>query len=78
MGWASGDWSLTFHPLVPTVYGSFALVTWIGTGLADQRTFAPITLGTLAGSALFFVVTNFATQALLTTYTKTWEGLVAC
>ena len=55
-GWASGDWSLTFHPLVPAVYGSFAPVTWIGTGLADRRTFAPIAVGTLAGSALYFVV----------------------
>lgn len=38
----------------------------------------PLAGATLAGSVIFFVVTNFGVWALMQTYPKTWAGLVEC
>jgi hypothetical protein len=77
IGLASGDMALGLHRLIPVVYGAFVLIVCLGFLLRRRRP-VPIALATLAGSALFFLVTNFGVWALGTTYPRSWEGLVAC
>lgn len=72
------DLVLGFHRLMPVVYGSFALIVVIGMWLRNRRRLAPIAAASLAGSVLFFLVTNFGVWALGTFYPKTAEGLIAC
>lgn len=78
IGLTRGDLSLGLHPLLPVVYGSFALSVCLGFWLRGARTFARVAGATLAGSILFFVVTNFGVWALGTWYPRTWDGLIAC
>ncbi len=78
IGLLSGDLFLGLHRLIPVVYGSFTLSVCLGFWLRTRRTVMPIAGATLAGSVLFFVVTNFSVWALGSSYPKTWEGLVAC
>lgn len=78
IGLLSGNLSLGLHRLIPVVYGSFALIVCLGFWLRSRRTVLPIAGATLAGSVLFFVLTNFGVWALGSLYPNTWEGLVAC
>jgi hypothetical protein len=52
------------HPLIPVVYGAFALIVCLGFSLRRRRRVVPIAAATLASSLLFFVVTNFGVWAL--------------
>lgn len=54
------DWFLGFHNTMWAVYLSFAAI--VGIGMWVGRTKAPgsVVAGSLSGSILFFVVTNFA------------------
>jgi hypothetical protein len=60
------------------VYGTTALVALIGRVARGTR--RPVAIGatTLAGSCVFFLVTNFAVWAGGAVYPRTAEGLVAC
>ena len=78
IGFLSGDLSLGLHRLIPVVYGSFALIVWLGFWLRRRRKVVPIAGAALASSIVFFVLTNFGVWALGSWYPKTWEGLVAC
>lgn len=78
IGLFSGNIWNGFHTLMPIVYLCFALIVCIGFLLKDRRSLAPIAGATLAGSILFFVVTNFSVWAFGTMYPKTLEGLGAC
>ncbi|MCI0465288.1 MAG: hypothetical protein L0Z62_50850 [Gemmataceae bacterium] len=78
IGVVSGDLSLGLHRLIPVVLGSFALIVCLGFWLRKRRTVLPIAGAALAGSLLFFVLTNFGVWAFGSWYPKTWEGLVAC
>lgn len=78
IGLLSGDLSLGLHRLIPVVYGSFALIVCLGFWLRKRRTVVPIAGAALAGSLLFFILTNFGVWAFGSWYPKTWEGLVAC
>lgn len=60
------------------VYASFALVACLGLWLRNHRKIRHIAAATLAGSAIFFVLTNFGAWAFFAMYPKTLEGLVAC
>jgi hypothetical protein len=73
-----GDLVLGFHVLMPVVYGSFALSVCLGFWLRRRRAVLSVAGAVLAGSVLFFVITNFGVWAILDTYPKTWEGLFAC
>jgi len=74
------DCLIGFHATVPFVYGSILLVGFIGMHLASHKSFGRIALGTVAGSVIFFVVTNFGVW--LTGggwfYPKTFAGLAEC
>jgi hypothetical protein len=74
----ASDILLGFHRLIPVVYGSFALIVCLGLWLRTRRTAVPIACAALAGSLLFFTLTNFGVWALGTMYPKTTEGLLAC
>ncbi len=78
IGLLSGDLSLGLHRLIPVIYGTFALIVCLGFWLRKRRTVVPIAAAALAGSVLFFVLTNFGVWAFGSWYPKTWEGLVAC
>lgn len=73
-----GDWSYGFHALAPAVYGSVALCVLLGFALRGRRRALPIAAGTVAGSVLFFLVTNFAVWWALGTFPPTAGGLALC
>ena len=73
-----GDLLIGFHALMPFVYGSFALTVCLGMWLRQNQTIARTVLAALAGSILFFAITNFAVWAKLGSYPATGAGLMAC
>ncbi|TGN07209.1 DUF6580 family putative transport protein [Leptospira ilyithenensis] len=67
-----------FHSLMPVIYPCMALGVYFGFKLQSARSI-PKTLGyTLAGSVLFFIVTNFAVWLTSGMYPLNGEGLTAC
>ena len=56
---AISDAFLGFHNLVPITWGSMALVGVIGWWVRERKNAGTIVAGSLAGSALFYVLTNF-------------------
>ena len=72
------DAVLGFHSGMPFVYLSFGLVVGLGLMLRGRRQPLPILAGALAGSALFFAITNFGVWAIGDMYPKTLAGLGAC
>lgn len=67
-----------FHPVMPFVYGSFALTVCLG--LWVRRRYSPVRIGSavLIGSVLFFLVSNFGVWFVGGLYPWTMEGLLAC
>lgn len=49
-----------FHDYMLAVYASLALVAYIGMRLQNNLTTPKVILGSLLGSILFFIITNFA------------------
>jgi hypothetical protein len=72
------DLVLGLYRSLPVVYISFALIVLLGLWLRPRRNLVPIASATLAGSVLFFVLTNFAVWAMGSFYPQTWDGLVTC
>jgi hypothetical protein len=70
-GFYRGQWVI-YACLIPSVLLGFAI--------RHRRTFAMVASATLAGSVLFFLVTNFAVWANGTgvTYPRTLQGLFLC
>jgi len=63
----------------PFVYASFLISVWIGSRLRSTENPAWIGAAALAGSAQFFLITNFAVWLGSThTYAHTPAGLLAC
>lgn len=56
---AMTDFYLGFHKLIIFTWGSMALVALIGFWIRKKYGFSRILVGTLAGSILFFIITNF-------------------
>lgn len=71
------DIFLGMHNLVFFTWGSMALVGVIGWWVREKQGFSRIALGTLAGSALFFFITNGAVWAFGdgVTYARNVTGL---
>jgi hypothetical protein len=78
VGALRGDWSYAFHALAPAVYGSVALCVLLGFALRRRRRVLGVAAGTVAGSLLFFAITNFAVWWALGTYPPTAAGLALC
>jgi hypothetical protein len=70
------DWG--FYEGMWVVYGTTALLVLLGHLARGTRSPAVIAATTLAGSCVFFVVTNFAVWADGSHYPLTSEGLAAC
>lgn len=68
-----------FHGAMPAVYGSFVLIIGIGWLIRRRVNVATVLGGSLAGSTLFFLITNFAVWAGGGLgYPHTLEGLGTC
>lgn len=76
-----GDYFIgSYSPYVMiAVYGSFILIGLLGLWLRSHKTLPNIIGGSLTGSIVFFVVTNFSMWAVPhSLYPHTWQGLVSC
>ena len=65
-------------PIMAAVYGSFILTNLIGTAVRPKLNISTVLGGSLAGSLLFFTLTNFAVWAWTPMYQPTLSGLVTC
>jgi hypothetical protein len=72
------DTVLGFYHGMIWVYGSFALIVCLGLPLQSRRRLRPIAGAALAGSVLFFALTNFGVWASGSMYPRTLGGLGAC
>ncbi|MBZ9578496.1 hypothetical protein KJA14_01455 [Patescibacteria group bacterium] len=64
--------------LMLTVYGSFCLIGLIGLMIKKYKSLETILAGSLSGSVLFFLITNFAVWQFTNWYPKTLSGLIQC
>ncbi len=64
--------------LVLLVYGSFCLIGLMGLVIRKHKSPATIFTGSLLGSILFFLITNFAVWQFTNWYPKTLSGLIQC
>ena len=62
--------------LMLVVYGSFLFYGVFGLLVKNKKNIGAITLATLAGSFLFYLITNFAVWAFSPLYASTLEGLM--
>jgi hypothetical protein len=69
---------LSMLAIQPVVYGCFLATTALGRLVRDRRSVWQVGAATLAGSVLFFLVTNFATWAGGQIYPLAATGLAAC
>jgi hypothetical protein len=72
------DLVLGVYKGMAVVYLSFALIVVMGFWLRERRRAPMIAAATLAGSLLFFVMSNLGVWAFGAFYPKTIEGLAAC
>ena len=64
--------------IMAAVYGSFAIVGLIGLLVRKNKKAATVIGGTILGSILFFLITNFAVWAFGSMYTHSLAGLTQC
>lgn len=72
------DYFLGFYTGIVWVYSAFLLVTLIGMLASKYKSFGTIAGSTLAGSLLFFVVTNYGVWQSGILYPLTPNGLLTC
>ncbi len=70
------DLFLGFHNMMIPVYIGFALVVLLGTLMKNRVRVPYIIGGSLAGSLIFFLVTNFAVWAFTPYYQPNLQGLL--
>ncbi len=61
-----------------SIYSSFLLIGLIGLKLRNHKKLPYIFGATLAGSIIFFVLTNFAVWVATPWYPKTLQGIISC
>jgi hypothetical protein len=69
-------WEVDWLTFTTSIY--YLLAVLIGSLLKDKETVARIAGASLAGSLVFFAVSNFTTWLGTNMYARTWDGLVAC
>lgn len=74
----ASDLIVGWHNLVLFTWGSYLLMGMIGWWVRQHKSVWRVAGGTLLGSVLFFVITNFAVWAFTPLYAKTAAGLVHC
>jgi hypothetical protein len=67
------DWRI-----IAVVYVAIALPALIGMATKNARAIFAVPAASVAGSLIFFVLTNFAVWAFGTLYSFDWQGLVQC
>lgn len=72
------DWIIGFHSGMLFVYGALAAAVLLGRWLGQRRSAGRDVAGLVAGSVLFFVVSNFGVWLLDGLYPLDGAGLVAC
>ena len=72
------DLVLGLYSHMEVIYGSFALVVCLGLLLRRRRTPLAIAGAALAGSIVFFAITNFGVWVFGSLYPKTTAGLLTC
>ena len=75
---AVSDVFLGWHSTIPFTWGAFAVTGWLAWWIRVQPSAARILGGSLLGSVIFFLVTNFGVWAAQTLYPKTASGLWEC
>jgi hypothetical protein len=75
---ACSDLFLPAEPLSTrlSVYGSFALIVLIGWWLRKRKQISSIILASLAGSTVFYLITNFAFLYPASMYSHNWSGIM--
>ena len=72
------DAILGFHVLMPFVYACYALNVCLGFWVRMNQKPWRVASATLAGSVIFFIVTNFSVWLVYDTYPQNAQGLIAC
>ena len=72
------DIFLGMHSTLPFVYAAMLLAAYLGLRLRENRTALKIAGVTVAGSVLFFVVTNLGVFIMQDLYAKNLQGLGEC
>lgn len=73
------DYFIGFHSEILWVYASFVAIGFIGLWLSKHKGILTGLGATLAGSILFFIITNFGVWLSPTfMYPRTLDGLLAC
>ena len=72
------DLVLGFYRHMEVVYSTFALIVCMGLWLQRNRSAPRIAGAAVAGSCLFFLLTNFGVWAFGSLYPRTLDGLIAC
>jgi hypothetical protein len=67
------DWRI-----IAVVYAAIALPALLGMATKNYRALLAVPAASVAGSLIFFVLTNFAVWAFGTIYSFDWQGLVQC
>jgi hypothetical protein len=73
----ASDLLIGWHNLVLFTWGSFAAMVLMGLWAGRKLSVGRLLLGSLAGSTLFFLVTNWAVWAFTPMYEKSAAGLLA-
>ena len=74
----ASDLVIGTHGLFWLVWASFLLTVFIGFWVRKNQKTSTIILGTLAGSILFFVLTNLGVFLFQNMYPKNFAGFVEC
>lgn len=72
------DAFIGFHSMIWAVYLSFVIAVFIGYLISKKVTFIKVFFSSLAGSILFFIITNFAYWLMFNDYTRDMSGLILC
>lgn len=72
------DCYIGFHPLFLVIWVSFFLVSLIGLKIRHSAGWLSVSGATMAGSLLFFIVSNLSVFLFQDMYPKSWQGLIQC
>lgn len=75
---AISDLFIGLHSVIAFTWGSYLLIALLGRWLRNHKNAINVVIATLAGSLLFFFVTNFGVWAITPLYAKNSQGLVEC
>ena len=75
---AVSDIALGWHTTMPFTWGTFAIIGMLAWWVRSHLSVARIAAGSLAGSTLFFLVTNFGVWLTQALYPHTAGGLWQC